>query len=110
MGGPMANVYTIGLDYGTNSVRALVVDVRDGREVGSAVWNYAHGSAGILLDAAKPDLARQHPADYLRGIEETVVAALKEAAAKERGFAPQQVIGIGVDTTGSTPLPVDEHG
>ncbi len=105
----MASHYTIGLDFGTNSVRALLVDTADGRELGSSVWNYAHGQTGIILDTDQPDLARQHPVDYLRGIEQTVSKVL-EAGAKDRAFSPSRVIGIGVDTTGSTPLPVDAQG
>jgi L-ribulokinase len=101
--------FTIGLDFGTNSVRALVVDVADGRELASAVFNYPSGDAGVILSSVTPDLARQHPLDYLRGIETSVVAALKDAA-KESGFDAANVIGIGVDTTGSTPLPIDASG
>ena len=105
----MASKYAIGLDYGTNSVRALIVDVKDGREIASAVWNYAHGTMGVVLDPADPNLARQHPADYIKGIEVTVVEALKAAKA-DKAFNPDDVIGIGVDTTGSTPLPIDADG
>ena len=101
--------YTIGLDYGTNSVRALVVNVANGREAGTAVWNYAHGKEGVIL-SSDPNLARQHPADYVKGAEVTIVKALEDAAKAVKGFKPEQVIGIGVDTTGSTPLPVDENG
>jgi hypothetical protein len=61
--------YTLGIDYGTNSVRALVVDVRDGRELGAAVINYPSGKEGILLDPRDHNLARQHPGDYLFGLE-----------------------------------------
>ena len=100
----MSRQYTIGLDYGTNSVRALIVDVRNGREVGTAVWQYAHGDRGVIL-SRDPNLARQHPADYLTGAETTIKKALRQAKIK-----PFQVIGIGVDTTGSTPLPVDAAG
>jgi L-ribulokinase len=105
----MSNQYVIGLDYGTNSVRALIVDVENGAEVGTAVWNYAHGNQGILL-SRDPNLARQHPADYLAGAESTVRAALEQARATVPNFDASQVIGIGVDTTGSTPIPVDENG
>jgi L-ribulokinase len=105
----MRSKYTIGLDYGTNSVRALVVDAAKGREVGSAVWNYEHGDAGVIL-ARDPNLARQHPADYLKGAEVTLKRALADAKRNIRGFKPEQVAGIGVDTTGSTPLPVDARG
>src|SRR3974390_3422308 len=101
--------YTIGLDYGTNSVRALIVNVADGRGVASAVWTYAHGTQGVIL-SSDPNLARQHPADYLKGAEETIKKSLAAAKRSVRGFGPDQVIGLGVDTTGSTPLPVDENG
>jgi L-ribulokinase len=105
----MSAPYTIGLDYGTNSVRALVVDTANGREVGTAVWNYEHGMAGVIL-SRDPNLARQHPADYVRGAEITIKKALADAKKNVRGFKPEQVVGIGVDTTGSTPLPVDANG
>jgi L-ribulokinase len=98
--------YTIGVDFGTNSVRAVVVDCADGREVGAAVFHYPSGDQGILLDPKDPNLARQNPMDYLKGVEACVPAALREAAGVP-GFSPERVVGIGVDTTGSTPLPVD---
>jgi L-ribulokinase len=101
--------FTIGLDYGTNSVRALVVDTANGREVGTAVWNYAHGTAGVIL-SRDPNLARQHPADYVAGAKITIKNALADAKKNVRGFSANQVVGIGVDTTGSTPLPVDVNG
>jgi L-ribulokinase len=105
----MSAQYTIGLDYGTNSVRALIVNVTNGAEIASAVWNYAHGTHGVIL-SNDPNLARQHPADYVKGAETTIKAALASAKRNVRGFKPEQVIGIGVDTTGSTPLPVDANG
>ncbi|MEI8288420.1 MAG: ribulokinase [Verrucomicrobiota bacterium] len=101
--------YTIGLDYGTNSVRALVVNAANGAEVASAVWGYEHGTAGVIL-SRDPNLARQHPADYLRGAEITIRQALATAKKAIKGFNASQVIGIGVDTTGSTPLPVGKDG
>src|SRR5512136_1276536 len=104
-----ATKYTIGLDYGTNSVRTLIVNVANGREVASAVWNYTHGTQGVIL-ARDPNLARQHPADYVTGAAVTIKKALTLAKRSVRGFAPDQVIGIGVDTTGSPPLPVDRNG
>jgi L-ribulokinase len=105
----MSKQYTIGLDYGTNSVRALVVNVANGEEVAAAVWTYAHGTEGVIL-ARDPNLARQHPADYLEGAETTIRKALALAAEKVPGFQADQVAGLGVDTTGSTPLPVDKEG
>jgi L-ribulokinase len=102
--------YTIGLDYGTNSVRCLVVDVVDGREVGTAVYEYESGQAGILLDPSDHNVARQNPADYLKGLEVTIHDALKQAKNTNSSFDPSNIIGIGVDTTGSTPIPVDRDG
>jgi len=99
----------IGLDYGTNSVRTLLVNVANGREVATAVGGYEHGEAGVML-SRDPNLARQHPADYAKGAQITIRKAVAHAAKTIRGFKPEQVIGIGVDTTGSTPLPVDQDG
>ena len=61
--------YTIGIDYGTNSVRAIVVRSSDGAEVGSHVYDYPSGRQGILLDPSDHNLARQHPSDYIAGLE-----------------------------------------
>ncbi|MGD0140574.1 MAG: ribulokinase [Tepidisphaeraceae bacterium] len=104
----MSGRYAIGLDFGTNSMRVLIVDARDGREVASVVADYAGGEAGVVLDSGDPNLARQQPEDYLDAIVRGVSLALKHAA-KEREFSPGNVIGIGVDTTGSTPMPVDRQ-
>ena len=105
----MTSQFTIGLDYGTNSVRALIVNIANGREVASAVWGYEHGTQGVIL-SRDPNLARQHPADYLRGAEVTIKQTLGAARKSVKGFSPAQFIGIGVDTTGSTPLPVGANG
>lgn len=105
----MAAKYTIGLDYGTNSVRALIVNVANGAEVAAAVWTYSHGTQGVIL-ARDPNLARQHPADYVKGAAITIKQAVTSAKKSIKGFNAGQVIGIGVDTTGSTPLPVDKDG
>jgi L-ribulokinase len=102
--------YALGLDFGTNSVRALLVDIRTGREQATSVYPYPSGKAGIILDEREPNLARQNPADYLKGIEASVRETLTRARKAVRGFDPRQVIGIGVDTTGSTPIPVDAAG
>lgn len=105
----MSATFTVGLDYGTNSVRALLVNAATGAEVATAVWGYEHGDAGVIL-SRDPNLARQHPADYVKGAEVTIKKILAEAKKKVRGFHPGQIAGIGVDTTGSTPLPVDASG
>ena len=99
-------MYTLGLDYGTNSVRCLIVRCADGAEISSAVVDYPSGKQGILLDSKDHNLARQHPGDYLFGLEKSVKLALL-AAKKSKGFDAKKVIGIGVDTTGSSPIPVD---
>jgi L-ribulokinase len=101
--------YTIGLDYGTNSVRAILVRADNGREVASGVWNYRHGTEGVIL-SRDPNLARQHPEDYVQGAKATIRNVLAKARKAVKSFRAEQVIGIGVDTTGSTPLPVDREG
>jgi L-ribulokinase len=105
----MQGAYTIGLDYGTNSARAVVVDCADGRTLGTATFEYPSGEKGIILDPRSPHLARQHPADYVAALEEAIGGALREADG-DPSFSRDRVIGIGVDTTGSTPIPVDERG
>lgn len=92
----------LGFDYGTNSVRALLVDANTGKELATSVFDYPSGEAGILLDPRDPHLARQNPMDYLAGFVATTRDVL-------RGVQPSDVVGIGVDTTGSSPLPVDRH-
>jgi hypothetical protein len=100
--------FSVGVDYGTNSVRALVVDIADGSEVATHVYNYPSGEAGILLDSKDPNLARQNPVDYIEGFCVSVCRAVN-AAKKSAGFRPENVIGIGVDTTGSTTSSCCEH-
>ena len=103
-------MYSIGIDYGTNSCRSLIVDLRDGTELGSVVFPYPSGHQGILTDPKDPNVARQNPQDYLDGLQTTIKGALDQAKADFPDFDPAQVIGIGVDTTGSTPIPVDADG
>jgi len=102
--------YTIGLDFGTNSIRCLIVDVTDGNELGTAVYEYETGEFGVILDPSDHNLARQNPADYLRSIEVSIKEAIARAKDTDKTFNTNQIIGIGVDTTGSTPLPVDKNG
>ena len=82
----MNGQYALGLDFGTNSVRALIVDLADGQEVGTAVASYTSGTEGILLDPADPNVARQNPADYLEGMETAVRAAVRDAKKTDSGF------------------------
>ncbi len=102
--------YAIGLDYGTNSCRSLIVDLETGRELSSVVFPYPSGIQGILTDPSDPHVARQNPQDYLDGCEVIIREALAEAAHQDVSFQPEQVVAIGVDTTGSTVIPVDDSG
>lgn len=101
----MSEKYTIGLDYGTDSVRSLIVNVETGEEVASEVYNYPRWKAGKFCNPPVNQF-RQHPNDYLEGLEYTIKEALKQAP---DGVA-ENVVGISVDTTGSTPVAVDEKG
>lgn len=100
-------MYTIGLDFGTLSGRALLVDVRTGEELATAVYDYPHGVMDeILTPTGKrlpPEWALQHPQDYLEVIYRTVPAILSD-------IDPQHVIGIGIDFTASTPMPALRDG
>ena len=101
--------FALGIDYGTNSVRALIVDIANGEEVGAYVFNYPSGKDGIILDDTDANFARQNPRDYVLGLEASVKVAISEASGV-RGFSADKIVGIGVDTTGSTPIPVDAAG
>lgn len=102
--------YAIGLDYGTNSCRSLLIDLDTGEELGSEVFPYPSGEMGILTDPKDPNVARQHPQDYLDGLVAIVNGALAQARKKRPDFDAGEVIGLGIDTTGSTPIPVDAEG
>ena len=102
--------YALGLDFGTNSCRSLLVDVTSGTEIASHVFPYPSGSDGVITDASEPNLARQNPADYLLGIEATIQGAIQKGKESDPQFHPSDIIGIGVDTTGSSPMPVDAAG
>ncbi len=98
----MANKMTIGLDFGSDSVRAVLVDVENGQIYASSVRNYPRWSEHKFCDAPNNQF-RQHPLDYLESMEYVIKEVLKSGD-------PSQVIGIGVDTTGSTPCAVDKNG
>lgn len=101
----MSTKYTIGLDYGSDSVRSLIVDVKTGEEIASVVFDYPRWKEGKYCDAPNNQF-RQHPKDYLEGLEYTIIEALK-LAPKD---VAKNVIGISVDTTGSTPVAVNKEG
>jgi len=98
--------YAIGLDYGTESARAVLADVADGTVVATAVADYAHGVMDRELPDGTPlghEWALQYPQDYLDALESTVRAVLADA-----GATAEQVVGRGVDFTACTILPTDE--
>ena len=97
--------YVLGLDYGTDSCRAVLIDASNGREAGVAVMEYPRWKAGLFCDAARNQF-RQHPLDYTETLEGTVREAIRQAGA---GIAAR-VKGIAIDTTGSTPCAVDSRG
>ncbi|MGA2693962.1 MAG: ribulokinase, partial [Opitutaceae bacterium] len=84
--------FTLGIDFGTNSARALVVRCSDGAEIGSFVANYRSGSQGVLLDPEDAHLARQFPGDYPAALETCVRGALA-AARRTRGFSAADIVG-----------------
>ncbi|MED6299204.1 MAG: ribulokinase [Verrucomicrobiota bacterium] len=102
--------YSIGLDFGTNSCRSVIIDISDGRELGTTIFDYPSGELGILTDPSDPNVARQNPQDYIDGLKFVITGSLEEARVNDPEFDVNDVIGIGVDTTGSTPVPVDETG
>lgn len=97
--------YVIGVDYGSDSVRSVVVDTADGTELASSSFNYPRWKEGKYCNPAKNQF-RQHPLDYLEGLEKTVKDALAQC---DTGVA-QHVAGLSVDTTGSTPIAVNKEG
>src|SRR5260370_1407523 len=102
-------MYTIGIDYGTESGRALLVDTRDGREIASAVHPYSNGVIDERLvssnQALPPDWALQDPQDYIEVLKHTVPEVLKQS-----GIGPQEVVGIAIDFTACTMLPTKRDG
>ncbi len=101
------NPYVIGIDFGTNSVRALLIDSATGKEACGSTCKYRHGQNGVITDKADHFIARQHPADYTEGLI-AVIENLLANAETLPGFSRSMIKAIGVDTTASTPLPLDK--
>jgi L-ribulokinase len=97
--------YVIGLDYGSDSVRSVLVDTADGTELVSSVFNYPRWQDGKYCNPATNQF-RQHPLDYLEGLESTIKSALDQCDAE----VVKNVVGLTVDTTGSTPVAVNKEG
>ncbi len=100
----MKKEFVIGLDYGTDSVRAVLVDTSNGECLASHVHPYSRWKAGLYCNP-QINQFRQHPADHLEGLEVSIKSVIQKT-----GLAPHQVRAICVDTTGSSPMPVDSEG
>ncbi|MCX6301082.1 MAG: ribulokinase [Bacteroidia bacterium] len=101
----MAKKYVIGIDYGTDSVRSVVVDTGNGKIIGTSVFEYPRWKKGLYCDPSLNQF-RQHPLDYVEGLEQSVKNSLKGLSRE----ITDNIAGITIDTTGSTPVPVDKDG
>ena len=97
--------YVIGIDFGTDSVRSIIVDTANGKELASHISFYKRWAQGLYCNPAKNQF-RQHPLDYIESLEESVRMVVKSSGDN----IVERIVGIGVDTTGSTPAPIDENG
>jgi len=96
--------YVIGLDYGTDSVRAVLIDTENGAELATSVSYYQRWKEGKFCQPEQNQF-RQHPLDHIEGLEKTISYVVKES-----GVAPETIVSICIDTTGSSPLPVNKEG
>ncbi len=96
--------YVIGLDYGSDSVRAVLIDTDNGAELASSVHNYKRWSEGKYCNSSE-NRFRQHPLDHIEGLEFTIKNVLQTSQ-----INPEQVVSICIDTTGSSPIPVTQEG
>jgi L-ribulokinase len=99
------DVFVIGVDYGTDSVRSIIVNAVNGQEVASSVFYYPRWKDGLYCDPSTNQF-RQHPLDYVEGLEDTIKRCLLQAGPT----VAANVKGISIDTTGSTPIAVNDQG
>lgn len=99
------NSYVIGVDYGTDSARSIIVCAHSGKEMTASVYSHPRWKAGLYCDASKNQF-RQHPLDYIAGLEYTIGECLRQAGPAVRN----SIVALSIDTTGSTPVAVDESG
>jgi L-ribulokinase len=100
-----SDAFVLGVDFGTDSVRSLLVDAQTGREISSSTFYYPRWKEGLYCNSARLEF-RQHPKDYLEGLEFSITDCLSKAG----GISGTAVKAISVDTTGSTPVAVDQTG
>ncbi len=101
----MNNDFVIGVDFGTDSVRSVLIDAHSGKEISFSVFSYPRWKKGLYCHPEQ-NLFRQHPLDYIEGLEATIIDCLQQAGSS----IAAQVRAISVDTTGSTPVAVDRSG
>ena len=97
--------YVIGMDFGTDSCRAMIINAATGEEVATSVQYYPRWKKGLYCDSAK-NRFRQHPLDYIESLE----ASIKEVVKQVGNEIASQITGIAFDTTGSTPILVNKEG
>ena len=100
-----SEAYVVGVDYGTDSVRTIIVNAANGEELAASVFNYPRWKKQLYCNAGDNQF-RQHPLDYVEGLESTV----KECVAKVGAAVASKIKALSVDTTGSTPIAVDKTG
>ena len=100
----MKKHYSIGIDFGTNAVRTLLLDITEGKEVYTASVQYSCGDKGILSSSENVHLAREEPSDYVLSMKKCIIQLMD--GIKKMDVELDAIVGIGVDTTGSTPIPI----
>ncbi len=99
--------FSLGLDFGTSAARAILLNIQTGEMMASGSSTYEGGNNGIFTDAQQPLLARQSPTAYMNALERATKIAMAQFT--EKGLDLTSIVGIGVDATGSTPIPVKQN-
>ena len=102
-------MYSLGLDFGSTAVRALIIDLEKGTELSSFSTDYPCGTMGVCLDPEDPRLARQDPEAYISAMTESIRKAVVLAKEADNSFSAEKLAGIGVDATSATIIPVTEN-
>ena len=103
------SMYSLGLDFGSTAVRALIIDLEKGTELSSFSTDYPCGTLGVCLDPENPLLARQDPDAYIIAMTESIRQAVALAKQADTQFKAEYLAGIGVDATSATIIPVTEN-